>query len=351
LLNILKVNNNILIYIKGSPDPDAIASSYTLKLICDSLNINSQIFSKEIISLEQNKKMIENFGIPIIFKSIDFYKFSSYAVLDYQTSKLSDVPERMKCIIHIDHHDFFEESPVPDFKLQTGDVNSVSTIMAGILKAMKNSETILEKCSSPLLLGIMTDTNNLKLATHTDIEMYDFVKSQISAEEFNRISTLNISDETLTIISKAIMNSENYKNWIIAGIGLIPEKIRDSIAITADYILENNEAQLVIVFAGIIKDGGDIVIDASFRTKKKNMDLTRIIKTITANGGGRRFKGAYQISVGYLSTCPDRKLIWDVISATTIAHLKNIRDNIPMMEIKGVFNKIKSGFENIFRKD
>jgi hypothetical protein len=52
------------------------------------------------------------------------------------------------------------------------------------------------------------------------------------------MDSIPYSEETITVISKAIMNSFYYKDWLFCGVGFIPEKYRDSIAIAADYMLE-----------------------------------------------------------------------------------------------------------------
>ena len=72
------------------------------------------------------------------------------------------------------------------------------------------------------------------------------------------------------------------------------------------------------------------------------LNLNDVIKAITAEGGARKFKGAYQINMDYFSRCPDRALLWDVIRLTTIEVLKKSRDELYITELKGFYNKLKN---------
>ncbi|MDZ4132641.1 MAG: hypothetical protein U1E11_05835, partial [Dethiobacteria bacterium] len=67
---------SIAIYIPGSPDPDAIASAYALKLILKKLQIDSDIFAEKRLSLLQNQAFISRLHIPILFgKDINLSKY------------------------------------------------------------------------------------------------------------------------------------------------------------------------------------------------------------------------------------------------------------------------------------
>ena len=74
---------------------------------------------------------------------------------------------------------------------------------------------------------------------------------------------------------------------MITGLGYIDATSRDTIAIVADRLLEaHREAEAVVVFAGIEDPArGTLVLDASLRSRDGDLDLERIIKSITHHGG------------------------------------------------------------------
>ena len=64
---ILLQYSRLLIVIKGSPDPDALASTFALKVLCDFLNVESIISATTSLSLPQNKALVSQLHIPIQF--------------------------------------------------------------------------------------------------------------------------------------------------------------------------------------------------------------------------------------------------------------------------------------------
>jgi hypothetical protein len=151
-------------------------------------------------------------------------------------------------------------------------------------------------------------------------------------------------------MSMAVENKVEYKDWIFTGIGFIDESIRDSISIIADFMIQRFRCSVVIIFAAIItqKPRG-LRLDASFRTDDEKMDLNLLIKEITQTGGGRKYKGAYQVDLNYFADCPDKDKLWEVIESTTIAHIKYLRDKFQIIEIKGFYNKMKRRTGKLFK--
>ena len=68
LIDTIKKYQSILIFIKGSPDPDVIASSFALKIICGKYDVKSNIVALSGTSLPQNKAIIDELNIPIHFE-------------------------------------------------------------------------------------------------------------------------------------------------------------------------------------------------------------------------------------------------------------------------------------------
>ena len=344
LIKTIKNHKSILIYIKGSPDPDSLASSFALKIMCELHNVNADILSPAQISLNQNKRFMKALQIPVIFSEPEnLSKYDSYAILDHQSAFINENIS-IPCCIHIDHHEITETSFGAEYRVLTNKVNSVSTLFAHFFKILNPDmpENIKRRLFSALLFGIQTDTDNLKLANEKDEKASEILTEFADAQFLEELKKSLYSEETLTIISKAIMNEEIYKNWLISGVGYLDQSNRDSIAIAADFLLERDDISVAVVYA-IIEDKSEkkLFIDASFRTKNKSLDLNRLIKSITLNGGGRNYKGAYQVNLDYFFGTLNRKQLWEVTDQSTRNIIKDRRDNIKVIEIKSIFDKLK----------
>lgn len=355
LTTALRGYKNILIFIKGSPDPDVIASSFALKCICDSINVRSTLFALAEISLPQNQAIVRDLKIPLhIEKALpDLRNYDAYAILDHQSAYVKDLSERLPCAVHIDHHEKIDSPLKIDFEISTGNVGAVSTIMALVLKELNIpvSETTRKQAATALLYGIQTDTDNYHHAGRADFEAVQFLTTLADAEIIARVSDFPLSETAVRLIGKAAAERELYKDWLISGIGFIDESNRDIIAIIADFLLQKTAASTVIVFAVVEKSGKrGMGLDASFRTKNENLDLNDVIKRITAEGGARKFKGAYQVNLDYFRGCPDRELLWQVVSLTTLQVLKRARDGIRLMELRSFYERFKKRIDTIFKQ-
>lgn len=353
LVKTIRNYDKILIYIKGSPDPDSIASAFALKMICSKYNTNADIVSPVKISLAQNSTFIKKINIPILFSDkINFSDYQSYAILDHQNNIITPQTE-IPCAIHIDHHEKDDECIKSDFAIISNEVNSVSTIFAMIIKKLKlkfEGDTT-KKISTALLFGLYTDTNEMDISNNLDQEAELFLKTTADTDFLEELGNSLFSEETLTIVSSAIMNHQIYKNWLISGIGILKNNHRDNIAIAADFLLERDDINAVVVFA-IIENSDEetLTLDASFRTKSDNFDLNHFIKTITTNGGGRKHKGAFQVDLSYFYSSLDRASLLKLVNETTYSLIKEKRDDIHIIEIKGFFNKLKKNISSFFSK-
>jgi nanoRNase/pAp phosphatase (c-di-AMP/oligoRNAs hydrolase) len=355
LISALTKYKSILIYIKGSPDPDVIASSYALMQICHSMDIKSAITGSTKPSLPQNNAIINELDIPIIFKESfdDLSEYDSYAVLDFQSANINGITGKIPCAIHIDHHEPVEEDIEIDFKLIIDEAGSTSSFFALVIKELETSlypVIELRKTATALQLGIYTDTDAYRHANNIDFDALNYVSNISDRKILNHVVEIPLPDHVIKLISKAVADKEEYKNWIFTGIGFIEESIRDSIPIIADFMIRRFKCSVVIVFAAVIrKKPQGLRLDASFRTDDENLDLDLLIKEITQTGGGRKYKGAYQVDLNYFADSPDRDLLWNVIKSTTISHIKHLRDKSQLVEIKGFYKRMKRQAEKIFK--
>jgi nanoRNase/pAp phosphatase (c-di-AMP/oligoRNAs hydrolase) len=352
-LAILKKQENLLIYIKGSPDPDAIASAFMIKSIGDYYKTNISIHAEMNVSLPQNSAMIKMLNIPIKFESkiATLLKCGSYCVVDHQSSFIDGISQNMDCVIHIDHHDVVDDNTESEFRIIAHDVGSTSTILTLFLQELNLSmdREIMERICTALIYGIQTDTDKYEHSNKFDYQAVNFLSPFVNTKILNEISGIPLSKTTLGYLGMAIEHQVLYKDWLISGIGFIDQKHRDSIAIIADFLLKRDKVNVVIVFAGIEDlEKKSLFLDASIRSKKETMNLNSLIKEITADGGARRFKGAYQVNLDYFAYCPDKNQLWDVIFQTTVETLKTRKDKLYQTEIKSAFKRFKNKISQTF---
>lgn len=322
----------IMIVISGSPDPDALASAHALKIILSSISISSDIMITKKISLSQNKAFVKYLNIPVTYKkSLSPGKYDAYIVPDFQTNIVEGITGIIPCAAHIDHHTKTDIKAPSDFSLIRTDAGSTSSLIALIIKdhliALHKKDLI--SASTALIFGIQTDTDKYEHATPVDIDALRYLSEYSDKGIINRINGISISPVTMKYYKKAADNPHIYKDWRFYGIGYIDIANRDSIAIAADLLLKRPDNRTVIVYALVEdKSRSELFLDVSIRSRSEVLDINALIKDITATGGGRQYKGAYQIKLDYFLTCPEKELLWKAVEVTTLERLKKARDKV-----------------------
>ncbi|HED23985.1 MAG TPA: hypothetical protein ENN91_02570 [Firmicutes bacterium] len=351
----VKKYKSIVIYIPGSPDPDAIASAYAIKYILRQLGIDSDIIAEKRLSLTQNQAFIDRLKIPILFsREINLNKYEAYIVPDFQSNRIDSIGDSIPCAVHIDHHGRAEEAGKADFSLVRNDVGSTSTLVALIIKNLNLDipQEDIVSLSTALIFGLQTDTDQYKNISALDIEALSFLSAFADREILEEINSIPPSLQTLQLYNQARENETIYKDWAFYGLGYVDARHRDSIAITADMIMEKSSHKVIAVVAVIENSSKkETYLDVSLRSNSGDVDLNRIIKGITPNGGGRKYKGAYQVKLNYLQNAPDKEMLWKVVEAATIETLRKSRDSYYMTEIEKLYTGIRDKISSLFKKE
>lgn len=350
LVKAIKAFKSILIYVKGSPDPDALASSFALKALCDFYGIRTAIVADHKLSLLQNRVFIKKLKIPlkIIREPAQMQKerFEAYAVLDHQSAFIEGLSGVIPCAVHIDHHEKIKEDVQPLFYCVSKTANSASTIVALFLKEIAEKNAAFKfttDLATALLFGIQTDTDKYKHAAEPDYEAIKWLSETADSRLLNSISGVPMSRATSAGLDIAAANGILYKDWLISGIGYIDEADRDSIAIIADFLLKRENASVVFVYAIIKrKNRPKLSLDVSVRSKSGKTNLNAIIKNIASNGGARRYKGAFQVDLDFFNFCPDKQSLWESVSNTAAEAVKQQRDNAAVFGVKHFFGTLLS---------
>ncbi len=345
---------HLLIAIKGSPDPDAMASAFALKEICSSTNTTALIDSPIYPSLAQNLKIVKNLHLPISFQ--DFSKnvklCDAYAVLDHPSVFVEGVTGVIPCAIHIDHHQMVKEDYPVDFRLLSDETGSSSSMLALLIreleKTLKWNSRQMAKVATALFFGIKTDTNDFQYATIVDQQAIEYIQSHVDMELINDISSRSFSKAALAILNQAIQNQIIQKRWLISGIGYLDKRQRDIMAITADFLLRREDVDYVVVFA-IIRSKKTITLEASVRTSDESFNLNRFIKKISHMGGARKFKGAFQVTLDYFRYCKDEDLLWQLVYSTTMEALKEHTRITFSKTARSLYRKLFNRIVRLFR--
>ena len=354
LVKTIKTYSNLLIYIKGSPDPDAIAASFVLKLMCEHFGTKARVYSPVFPSLPQNIKMVKDLHLPIRFGT-DYEnknQFDSYAVLDHQSASVEGLSGVIPCAIHIDHHESEEKKISIDLDIVIEEIGSTSSIMAFIIRELETelnfNKALWIRVATALYYGIQTDTDDFQHAGPLDREAVKIISPYCDNRLIGEISSIPFSKEVVEYFSLALENRVQYKDWFITGIGFIDETYRDAVAIIGDFLLKLEDISTAVVFF-IIESKGGLTLNVSFRTKREGFNLNALIKRITSEGGARKYKGAYQVNLDYFVYCPDKDLLWKMVNETTIEALKTQRDSHGVEEIKNYFRQLKGKLFDIFK--
>jgi nanoRNase/pAp phosphatase (c-di-AMP/oligoRNAs hydrolase) len=239
-----------------------------------------------------------------------------------------------------------------DLAVRNQDAGSASTIMAFVMNELASELDLKKKlrmrAATALYYGIQTDTDNFKHAETLDEKALDIIFPECDKRLLRGLSATPYSREFIDFFDRALQGQIVYKDWLISGIGFIDEKHRDAVSIIGDFLLKRQDISTAVVFSIVEKKKG-MTLNVSFRTKKEDFNLNELIKRITSEGGGRKFKGAYQVNLDYFIHCSDRDLLWQTVSVTTVEVLKRQRDAGGFESIKNYLRRVGGKFLNLFR--
>jgi nanoRNase/pAp phosphatase (c-di-AMP/oligoRNAs hydrolase) len=101
-----------IIVLHEYPDPDAIASGYAHKIICNSFDIETDIIYSGTVSHPQNKALIRSLDCNLIpyEKGFDFSVYDSAVFVDHQGTTVPGIVNGLteagvQLLIMIDHHE------------------------------------------------------------------------------------------------------------------------------------------------------------------------------------------------------------------------------------------------------
>jgi nanoRNase/pAp phosphatase (c-di-AMP/oligoRNAs hydrolase) len=317
--------SELLICIKGYPDPDNIASSLALQWLAQQFKIGSTVLYFDEISHHENRALVKKLDIDFdqYKDGFDLSRFQYFAITDSQNAELPiKLPATCKLLAFVDHHRALGtiEGEFVDIREDAG---STAAIFAEYLMEspypFTGDDDLQQKIATALMHGIRSDTDNFINATPIDYRASEYLSTCVDKDLLSLISRQSIPAKTMDLTQVALQRKDIRGNFMFSGVGFVRDENRDGIGQCADYLLHREGIDTAVVY-GVV--GGE-VIDGSLRTKSHIVDPDKWLKDVFGQdpngvyyGGGRKDKGGFQIPLGVFAKCSDKELLWILIKKT-----------------------------------
>lgn len=348
-----------LIILQDFPDPDALSSAWTYKLIAEQFEIQCDIAYAGALSHQENITLVRLTGMPLVRWAVQGTKnkdqrdctcYQGYVLIDNQgtTSQLLPMVQEagLPAIAIIDHHSLQEaiQAEFTDIRPTTRATATIFTqyLQAGLL-TLDSSNPVHVKCATALMHGLRSDTDCLKQAKEEEFLAAAFLSRFIDYQLLNTILQSHRSKQVMDVIERSLKNRSIHNNFSISGVGYIRYEDRDAIPQAADFLVTEENVHTAVVY-GLVHDEDEEVelIIGSLRTTKITLDPDEFIKEAFGKdgqgrffGGGRSQAGGFEIPVGFLSGLNENpeyaKLKWSVYDTQIkqkLLHLVNPKNNV-----------------------
>ncbi|MBE9095502.1 bifunctional oligoribonuclease/PAP phosphatase NrnA [Tychonema sp. LEGE 07203] len=347
--------NRQLILMQDFPDPDALSSAWTYKLIAEKYDIQCEILYAGALSHQENIALVKLTGLPLqrwtleMAKTKDLSAYQGCVFIDNQgtTCSLTEfiLGAGIPIAAAIDHHSLQGELNA-DFTDVRPEIHATATIFTEYLQAgmlaFDSSNGQHVKCATALMHGLRSDTNSLRQAQEEDFLAAAYLSRFYDPQLLNAVLQSSRSKWVMDAIERSLKHRIVQNNFSIAGIGYLRYDDRDSIPQAADFLVTEENVHTAVVY-GIVHDKDEEieVVVGSLRTNKLTLDPDEFIKEAFGQdaegrffGGGRSQAGGFEIPVGFLSGGNEdsdyARMKWEVFDAQIkqkLLELVNPKDN------------------------
>jgi len=257
-------------------DPDAIGSAFGMQEVLSQLGHTSHVYYQGRVGHPQNEALCQKLGLMSRMRSLTDPNTDSsgqcpenIVLVDSSKSKDSRLPFVIEPVIVVDHH---EKSDIKDrediFLWLDESSGSASTMVAELLSEI-TPETWEFKSDLALMLalGIYTDCKSNTRSGERDDQAYAWVKRYTDASLLCDLVNYKRQFSFLKHLSRAVAYVDKHdtyrKGRILGGLGRIPEKCGDDLAMVADELLRTVGAPLAVTWAVVeVKDKttGDVTL-------------------------------------------------------------------------------------------
>ncbi len=346
-----------VIVLQDFPDPDALSSAWTYKLIAQKFDIPTDIVYAGTLSHQENIALVKLTGIPLqrwtvqAVKTKDLSSYRGVVLIDNQgtTSQLMGAlrEANIPITVIIDHHSLQDDLTAEFVDIRTH-ARATATILtqyiqAGLIKLDSNiSEHV--KCATALMHGLRSDTNRLMQAQEEDFLAAAYISRFYDTQLLNAVLQSARSRPVMDVIERSLKNRTVQNSFSIAGVGFLRYDDRDAIPQAADFLVTEDNVHTAVVY-GIVHDEDEEVeiVVGSLRTNKITLDPDEFLKEAFGQdaqgrffGGGRSQAGGFEIPIRFLSGFAENneyaKLKWNIYDAQVkqkLLRLINPEQNYP----------------------
>ncbi len=323
-----------VVLITGHPDPDALGSAIAHQRICAELGVPCTIAHVLPVSHRQNRAMVKLLNIDMlqVSNTEDLANFKYLSLVDTSTPEPSiALPADLKLLSVVDHHKMAEvDAPFADIRPQMGASSSIYAeyMLNGLAPLVDGREAT--RVATALLFGMQTDTNDFTLATGADFAAAAYVRPFCDSDVLKRMGRSIVTASAMSLLGRALSNMLVVRDFAMAGVGQVSSGDRDAIATAADFILQREDLDTVLVY-GIVEDR----IDGSLRTDSASLEPATFLQTVFGKdrsgkpyGGGRSDKGGFQIPLGVIAECDDKDALWEIVQQVVRTRLSKVMPEI-----------------------
>ncbi|HJJ42471.1 MAG TPA: DHH family phosphoesterase, partial [Methanocorpusculum sp.] len=235
-----------------NPDPDSISSAMALSVIADDASngkLKTRILYEGNIGHQENRAFVNMLEIKIDKLTPEIFAECDYlALVDcVGPGSNNDLAPDTKVNIIIDHHNAEGVTRInpPEFLESRPDIGATATIMTQYLQDLYLP--IDKKIATALFYGIRADTKEFQRnITPQDLHNAAFLIPLADKNLLEVIMSPLMSQETLNVMSNAIMNFELKHGYLFSNVGYV--RNRDAIPQAADLMLSLEGVNTSIVY-------------------------------------------------------------------------------------------------------
>jgi nanoRNase/pAp phosphatase (c-di-AMP/oligoRNAs hydrolase) len=307
----------------GYPDPDNIAAGLAHRFLAKEFDIETTLLCFQEVSHQENRALVKRLEIDLQLydDKFDLQPYSAYSFVDTQKSEtpITDKLTDKALLSFVDHHKRLGEvaAEFVDIREEAASTCALYTeyLRAQYPQGLNPGEVEQVRLATALMHGIRSDTLALLEATRLEFEAAAYLWPCVDQALLKKISAQSLAPPVMDMIQKALEKKQVFDNFIFTDVGFVRREHRDGIPQAADFLLQREGTDTVLVF-GIV-DGK--MVDGSLRTRSDTINPDTFLKRAFGldeekkayyGGGNIRDKGGFQIPLGFLGHYTDRELLY-----------------------------------------
>ena len=313
---------NLLIALRGHPDPDGIACAITQAHIAQRMGVSQVVIGyTQEVSHRENRALVKLLGLELrkIKTVAEVGRVDFLALVDAHEVDPELVDgANYEVLTIVDHHRPMT-APRARFIDLRHDVGATATIFVEYLQDLAPLDPDVEedrRIATALMHGLATDTDDFMLARAADFRAASQIAEVCDRDLLEDLSRRLIAPTAMDVIARALQALVVRRSFAMTGVGFVSESERDTIAQAADFLVRREDIDTCVVY-GVV---GDKYIEGSLRTHSPSVDPAVWLEQAFGNdekgrpfGGGRRDKGGFRIPIGFLGRVTDRGQLWQLV--------------------------------------